>query len=376
MRSPEIRAEVLRLVGEGVNDCEVARRLGLPRTTVRDIRRAPDRPVCPRCWHALEAHRPHARGATPSCSACTSVTAASRAWGARSACGSRSTARTRASSARRTSCSRAGFPEHTCQRGPCRRRARRRSSASTRTHLPCLFPQHGPGKKHERPMRLEPWQWACVAAGAVGLPARAASAPTAARSSTGPGATSTSRTTSTTCRGDILDLFTAHLRSGRRRVPALRAQRAHLPAPERRAVRGQRRAASRDRSLESGPPADVAESGRRAAFRSPWANARGGSSPLIRIVALRGPAGSRSVARTASRAARRSRRAAPGGRSGSPGPSRTPRRRSCGRLVGGLDALADDRQLERVATSSRRRGRSPSSTRVSVASRRRTSGRA
>ncbi|MFI2433873.1 helix-turn-helix domain-containing protein [Streptomyces sp. NPDC018693] len=26
------------------------------------------------------------------------------------------------------------------------------------THLPCLFPQHGPGKKHERAITLEPWQ--------------------------------------------------------------------------------------------------------------------------------------------------------------------------------------------------------------------------
>ncbi|MEU1461441.1 helix-turn-helix domain-containing protein [Streptomyces sp. NPDC005727] len=25
-------------------------------------------------------------------------------------------------------------------------------------HLPCLFPQHGPGKKHERRIGLEPWQ--------------------------------------------------------------------------------------------------------------------------------------------------------------------------------------------------------------------------
>jgi hypothetical protein len=25
-------------------------------------------------------------------------------------------------------------------------------------HWPCLFPQHGPGRKHERPIRLEPWQ--------------------------------------------------------------------------------------------------------------------------------------------------------------------------------------------------------------------------
>jgi hypothetical protein len=29
-------------------------------------------------------------------------------------------------------------------------------------HLPCLFPQHGPGKKHERRIALEPWQQAIV----------------------------------------------------------------------------------------------------------------------------------------------------------------------------------------------------------------------
>jgi hypothetical protein len=29
-------------------------------------------------------------------------------------------------------------------------------------HLPCLFPQHGPGKKHERRILLEDWQTACV----------------------------------------------------------------------------------------------------------------------------------------------------------------------------------------------------------------------
>ncbi|MGK5549606.1 transcriptional regulator [Streptomyces sp. URMC 127] len=29
---------------------------------------------------------------------------------------------------------------------------------STSKHWPCLFPQHGPGKKHERTITLEPWQ--------------------------------------------------------------------------------------------------------------------------------------------------------------------------------------------------------------------------
>jgi hypothetical protein len=30
--------------------------------------------------------------------------------------------------------------------------------ASSSKHWPCLFPQHGPGKKHERPIVLEAWQ--------------------------------------------------------------------------------------------------------------------------------------------------------------------------------------------------------------------------
>lgn len=32
-------------------------------------------------------------------------------------------------------------------------------------HWPCLFPQHGPGRKHERPIVLESWQRDLVAAG-------------------------------------------------------------------------------------------------------------------------------------------------------------------------------------------------------------------
>jgi hypothetical protein len=30
--------------------------------------------------------------------------------------------------------------------------------ASTSKHWPCLFPQHGPGRKHQRKIELEPWQ--------------------------------------------------------------------------------------------------------------------------------------------------------------------------------------------------------------------------
>ncbi len=30
------------------------------------------------------------------------------------------------------------------------------------THLPCLFPQHGPGLKHLRKLRFETWQWSQI----------------------------------------------------------------------------------------------------------------------------------------------------------------------------------------------------------------------
>ena len=29
-------------------------------------------------------------------------------------------------------------------------------------HWPCLFPQHGPGRKHERELGMTEWQWAIV----------------------------------------------------------------------------------------------------------------------------------------------------------------------------------------------------------------------
>jgi hypothetical protein len=32
------------------------------------------------------------------------------------------------------------------------------------SHLGCLLPQHGPGKKHERPIKLEPWQHSIIEA--------------------------------------------------------------------------------------------------------------------------------------------------------------------------------------------------------------------
>ena len=60
MHEPALRTEAERLIAAGVNDCEVARRLGVARTTVRDWRKpryvsrstANPAGVCLRCWSA------------------------------------------------------------------------------------------------------------------------------------------------------------------------------------------------------------------------------------------------------------------------------------------------------------------------------------
>lgn len=43
-----------------------------------------------------------------------------------------------------------------------RRRSRCTEVSLYSKHWPCLLPQHGPGKKHLRPIQLEPWQQVLV----------------------------------------------------------------------------------------------------------------------------------------------------------------------------------------------------------------------
>ena len=53
MHPSDAKSEALRLIRNGLNDCEVARRLAIPRTTVRDWRKPPYvaqvMPACPLC---------------------------------------------------------------------------------------------------------------------------------------------------------------------------------------------------------------------------------------------------------------------------------------------------------------------------------------
>lgn len=55
------------------------------------------------------------------------------------------------------------FPDKTAHRGR-RRDCRCVEVSMWSKHWPCLFPQHGPGRKHLRPIRLAPWQEKIVAA--------------------------------------------------------------------------------------------------------------------------------------------------------------------------------------------------------------------
>jgi hypothetical protein len=163
MRSYESRAEILALAEAGINDCEIARRTGVPRTTVRDIRRPrPRRPgnACPRCWRRIKP-----LGVTPARYAellglylgdgC--ISQLGRTCSLRISLDAKYPGIIREAD----ELLRAVFPGHSVARV----RADGGATAVVQvcsTHLPCLFPQHGPGRKHERSISLEAWQQECV----------------------------------------------------------------------------------------------------------------------------------------------------------------------------------------------------------------------
>jgi hypothetical protein len=155
------RAAALELMRAGCNDCEIGRRLGVPRTTVRDWRHPRYEHAslprdCKRCWLPM-----------------TTVKFTTKDYaellglylGDGHISVIRHTTRLRLSLD-------AAYPGIVADADALLRRcfpANRvgrvvADGGSTvvlgvyHGHLPCLFPQHGPGKKHERPIVLEPWQ--------------------------------------------------------------------------------------------------------------------------------------------------------------------------------------------------------------------------
>jgi hypothetical protein len=136
------------LIDAGLNDCQIGRSVGLPRGTVRDWRhrrrrglgwRSPDLD-CPKCSSGRPDPETYAylRGAV---------------FKLRIVCAER-------------------YPAimDECEEAiHCMRASRRAAVFRTRKegcvelaacwkHWPCLFPQHGPGRKHQRKIELVPWQ--------------------------------------------------------------------------------------------------------------------------------------------------------------------------------------------------------------------------
>ncbi len=116
------------LVDLGLNDCAIARLTGIPRTTVRDWRRSTR-------WRAHQGKRNGALEAG-SCARCGHPAHAFHEFGSRYAY-------------------LLGLYLGDGHPGPARHV---RVGGQQLEAVPCLLPQHGPGKKHERLIELTDWQ--------------------------------------------------------------------------------------------------------------------------------------------------------------------------------------------------------------------------
>jgi LAGLIDADG-like domain/Homeodomain-like domain len=158
MHPPAIRARARTLMQHGLNDCVISRHLHVPRSTVRDWRHRPDDryDVCPRCWHRAKPIR---------------FTAEDYAELLGLYLGDGCISDHERTSRLRIHLD-AKYPGvihdvmallgRTFPANPVAEvdvAGERMVYVSLySSHLRCLFPQHGLGKKHERRLRLEVWQ--------------------------------------------------------------------------------------------------------------------------------------------------------------------------------------------------------------------------
>ncbi|WP_316740366.1 helix-turn-helix domain-containing protein [Streptomyces sp. MK7] len=138
--STEVRQKALTLLRDGMKNADVARQLNVPKGTIsywKHVDRArrgecpgrAQRPACPRCDGELNMRSPS-----------LSIACAEVHPGLVDEC---------------ERAMRSVFPNNSV----CR--VRRKGCWEVKLysmHVWCLFPQHGPGKKHERRIALEPWQ--------------------------------------------------------------------------------------------------------------------------------------------------------------------------------------------------------------------------
>jgi hypothetical protein len=169
MRPPSEVARVRELASEGHNECEIARVTGIPRSTLRGWlkpRYVPLRPPGPRC--PICGHVPHAFDELPEREyayllgiylgdGTISSTKGKRCFKLRVFMDSRYPGII----AEVVDAMRMVMPQSLAaiQRHP------RHNVVEIHSHSnawPCLFPQHGPGRKHERKIELTQWQEAIV----------------------------------------------------------------------------------------------------------------------------------------------------------------------------------------------------------------------
>jgi hypothetical protein len=165
MRPNAEYTEAISLAARGMNDCEIARTMGVPRSTVRDWRRGPlaarrigHQRACATCGHPE-----HDFGALPRASYAYllgmylgdgSIDRLSRTWRLRITLDLAwpGTIRECAISMRSV------FPANRVLVYEPDRLSRCSVVSVYSNQLTCLFPQHGPGAKHLRRIELAGWQ--------------------------------------------------------------------------------------------------------------------------------------------------------------------------------------------------------------------------
>jgi hypothetical protein len=159
LRSAQDFDIVRRLIEDGWNDTQIARRTGVPRTTVHGWRSAPPPTLIRRrtgvdCAHDIpEAAYAYLLGMYLGDG---HIVRTGRSWRLRIACDTKYPAII-------TRCRAAIDTVMTGQRAAILERTGNWAEVYLYSnHWPCLLPQHGPGRKHHRRIALEPWQQVIV----------------------------------------------------------------------------------------------------------------------------------------------------------------------------------------------------------------------